>query len=421
MTLKELIQKLKDKLDHFIEKHIVEIVDDTKDYESAVACAIELPQPSLASCWEGANATQRMMNIGSPKMPESTAKAYIDKMVKRGCNTAHVFITNAGDGEFAGYDGRKKEDAKIILQRMNLCRAAGLYVVPWLMADDSGKLDKDILSNAQKSADAFAANGLLDNTSLIVLGLEMDEYGNKAQFESIRDAIIDNGYKGEFGTHHTSGKYTFASLGKYVFDQLDPKEATESKIKSSVKSLINKGYKVIGFEYARGPAQKLAQAALDAGAVGVGNWEKKTVVTVEEIATSSEKEQVQSVDEVEFSALDFCWGSFAGGKAALGSGRIQKLKIGSNLSYGVASTWFKDLGCNVKSDASALACLFCYIDGKWAGGKFDWISESRTTRDFKNIEEGYNGWRKDAIKAAKKYAFVIVSKDGKRRTNVICA
>ena len=58
------------------------------------------------------------------------------------------------------------------------------------------------------------------------------------------------------------------------------------------------------------------------------------------------------------------------------------------------------------------------VGGKWQGGKFDWISTSRLSRDFKNVRDGYGGWRKDAIEAAEAFAFVICSKDGKRRSNV---
>ena len=38
--------------------------------------------------------------------------------------------------------------------------------------------------------------------------------------------------------------------------------------------------------------------------------------------------------------------------------------------------------------------------------------------EVKNISEGYNGWPKDSIGKADAYAFVIVSKDGRKRTNV---
>lgn len=129
--------------------------------------------------------------------------------------------------------------------------------------------------------------------------------------------------------------------------------------------------------------------------------------------------QIEEPDEVNFSELDFCWGSFNGAKAKLGNGRIAALKIGGNLAYKTTESWYKELDCSSKTDANALACLFCKIGGKWQGGKFDWISESRTTRSFENISGGYNGWKKDAIQAATEYAFVIISKNGKTRTNVI--
>ena len=37
---------------------------------------------------------------------------------------------------------------------------------------------------------------------------------------------------------------------------------------------------------------------------------------------------------------------------------------------------------------------------------------------MKNVEDGYNGWDAGAFRSAKAYAFVIVSKDGRKRTNV---
>jgi hypothetical protein len=76
------------------------------------------------------------------------------------------------------------------------------------------------------------------------------------------------------------------------------------------------------------------------------------------------------------------------------------------------------LGASSSTDAACLACLFCKLDGRWRGGKFDWISTSRTTRGFENVRDGYGGWRKDAIEAAEAFAFVICSSDGKKRTNV---
>ena len=128
-----------------------------------------------------------------------------------------------------------------------------------------------------------------------------------------------------------------------------------------------------------------------------------------------------SVDAVPFADLDWCWGGFKGGKAApVGGVEIKSLKVSRDgMSYSWARGGCENLGASSSTDASCVAALFCRIGGKWEGGKFDWISTSRRTRDFKNISEGYNGWDKQAVGKADKFAFVIVSKDGKKRTNVI--
>lgn len=132
-----------------------------------------------------------------------------------------------------------------------------------------------------------------------------------------------------------------------------------------------------------------------------------------------EEPQKNLGDEIDFSKLSFCWGGFNGSKASLTVNAISSLKIGSNLSYSVIADWFSLLGCASKSDANALACLFVKTGDSWKGGKFDWISQSRLTRDFKNIETKYGGWDPNAFHTAKEFAFVIVSKSGTKRTNVI--
>lgn len=90
----------------------------------------------------------------------------------------------------------------------------------------------------------------------------------------------------------------------------------------------------------------------------------------------------------------------------------------SGLRYKWVKGNLRNWGVTPDTNAGALACAF-YWDGKqWIGGKFDHISTSRTTRDFKNLED-YKGWRSGPFFAATKRAFCIVSKDGKRRTNLL--
>ena len=127
-------------------------------------------------------------------------------------------------------------------------------------------------------------------------------------------------------------------------------------------------------------------------------------------------------DAVPYSSLTWSMGGFRGAGALQHSGAvIGSLSVKSNgMSYRWVSGGCETLGATSKGDADhTLACLF-YLDasGKWQGGKFDWVSTSRTTRDFKNIHDGYNGWSPSAFSAATEYAFVIVGTNG-RRTNVI--
>ena len=144
--------------------------------------------------------------------------------------------------------------------------------------------------------------------------------------------------------------------------------------------------------------------------------------TTTEASTANDQQTTQSVVAVDFNSLDWCWGGFSGKKAQPVDGvEISNLKVSSDsMSYSWKSGGCEKLGAKDRSDASqTLACLFCKVDGQWKGGKFDWISTSRKSRSLENIYGNYGGWDASAISKAEAYAFVIVSKDGKRRTNVI--
>lgn len=134
------------------------------------------------------------------------------------------------------------------------------------------------------------------------------------------------------------------------------------------------------------------------------------------------------LDEAPFPDFDWGYGGFRGGKSVWGGDPengtgpvIGDLKMGKD---GLSFEYENGLaGWGLANDeAGALACLFVKDnDGNWVGGKFDWISTSRRTRDFKNIYDGYNGWDLSNVPKTTTAAFVIVSKDGKWRSNVITA
>ena len=129
-----------------------------------------------------------------------------------------------------------------------------------------------------------------------------------------------------------------------------------------------------------------------------------------------------TVDAVGYAALKWNMGGFNGSKAVLHDGvEIGSLNVGRDgMSYRWVRGGCEQLGAsNAEHFQKTLACIF-YIDnaGRWTGGKFDWISTSRTTRDFKNTHSGYNGWNAAEFDAAREFAFVIVGTGG-RRSNVI--
>ena len=125
-------------------------------------------------------------------------------------------------------------------------------------------------------------------------------------------------------------------------------------------------------------------------------------------------------DAVSYNDLDFCWGGF-NKKTAKVAANIKNLSVKSDgFTYEWAAGGCESLGAENSTDASkTLSCFFCKIDGKWKGGKHDYISTSRKSRDFKNIRDGYNGWDKGAIEKSTEYALVIVSIPKSLRTNVI--
>ena len=225
----------------------------------------------LACCWHGDNAGQRMMNLLSPKFSDAEFESRVAWMAERGCNTAHLILINGGDGEKSGYNlATDKSAAKTARARVDKLLAAGWHYIPWIITDDSAAYAKDLFANAATRVKALADAGLFEGASVICLGLEMDESGNEAQWRGVRDALKAV-YSGPIATHHTSGKSTFASLGEIVMDQLDP-SCTTAQIKSSVGKLVTRGFNVFGFEYSRHEDRSKAQAAIDAGAIGVGNW-----------------------------------------------------------------------------------------------------------------------------------------------------
>lgn len=102
--------------------------------------------------------------------------------------------------------------------------------------------------------------------------------------------------------------------------------------------------------------------------------------------------------------------------------QIKDLTISDKgLSYKWSKGNLRNWGIQDDHAAKALAIAGYSKDNKtYYCAKFDWISTDRLTRDFKNIEEGYNGFNFQEFKGSPYKCFFIMSADGRKRTNVFC-
>lgn len=235
---------------------------------------------TLASCWDGNNASKRMMNMLSPRFSDNKFNTYLNWQKSRGCNTVHLILSNKGDGEGGGYSIYSNNNMLGSLNvgminhfrdRIIKCRNAGMAVVLWGMTDDSGSWNKKLLSNPSKYAQDLETTGLLQYASTFVLGLEMTEYSSSSgPWIQFRDGI-QKFFRNGIGVHHNSGRTDFAGIADILFYQVSPGKSI-SKIKSETARALRTGKPVNFFELDRGPNRKLCQAAIGAGAFAVGNW-----------------------------------------------------------------------------------------------------------------------------------------------------
>ena len=118
-------------------------------------------------------------------------------------------------------------------------------------------------------------------------------------------------------------------------------------------------------------------------------------------------------------SVDWRYGSFNGGKAV----EDKTCQIAS-VSVSTKGVTFKFSGGSwggATHDNPTMRCCAFYKNGsgKWVGGFWEWGSPDRKYRAFTNINDGYKGWNAKEFNAAKEFAFVICSKDGKKRSNVV--
>ena len=233
-----------------------------------------------SSNWTGKNAAKRMMNILSPHMADETFKERVAWMKGRGCNCAHVFISNKGDGEKAGYSpyGNKfdfvldKAYCKVMGDRIKKLNKEGLGVVLWLAADDSTAWNSAMAKNFAQYCKDIKEQGWFDYASTVVIGLEIEEYWKSASVVASLINTLRQFYKGKIGTHHVSGQYALAGASDIAFVQLPPgqSDAQITSFVKKVKGALNKPVNM--FELERNEDRHRSEVALAAGAFGCGNW-----------------------------------------------------------------------------------------------------------------------------------------------------
>ena len=234
-----------------------------------------------SSNWTGKNASMRIMNILSPNMSDAAFNDRYNFAKKRGVNYFAVFLTNYKDGEYAGYSpfgknfdidkGIDKASCKIMEKRIDRMLDDGFGFVPFLMADDSNSWAKTAASKWDKYCKAIKDLGWFDKASMVVIGLEIEEYWNNPGTVANLIKILRKYYKGKIGTHHVSNQYGLA-LGDVAFLQMNPGQSD-----ANIKTFIKKAKSALGkpiamFELERNEDRHRSEVALNAGAFSVGNW-----------------------------------------------------------------------------------------------------------------------------------------------------
>ena len=240
-----------------------------------------------ASCWDGANASKRMMNCLAPKFSEAKVGEYLEWQKARGCDTVDLILANQGDGEGAGYSiyGAAWDwtvDAAVVASmkaRIERFRKAGFAVNLWLLTDDSASWNKLALADPARYCRDLAAAGLLRLASSVCVGLELTEYATRSgePVAFVRGQVVSavaalrTVYSGKVATHHNRGRLDFATLADLVWIQESP-GVTEAQLGAAIDKALKLGKPVRAFELDRKPNRALCEFALRRGCYSVGNW-----------------------------------------------------------------------------------------------------------------------------------------------------
>lgn len=287
MSLKEFWNRVKKFIKELTEsipdttEHVVDPVDDTAEDTTDV---VLINPKSWDKCTKSSNWTKdaawRMMNMLSPGMSDAKFEERLKFIKSRGCNYVNLFLCNKGDGECANYSiyGNSiswkvnNDFVNVMKKRINRLYKDGYGIVLWLTADDSKDWNSKLIENPERYCKDLKDQGLLDYASIVVVGLEVEEYWTYDQCKKMTNALRKV-YSGKVAIHQQSGHKDRANLVDIFFYQTSTGK-NASQIKSESKKICTAlgGKPVCFFELSRKEDRKLSEAALSGGAFSVGNW-----------------------------------------------------------------------------------------------------------------------------------------------------
>lgn len=345
---------------------------------------------SLASCWDGDNAEKRMMNMLSPHMPEEVFTSYLAWMVSQGANTAHLFVSNLGDGQYAatgyciyGQTWSWTVDQDMVAffkKRISTIRSSGLRIRLWTLADDSKAFADAARQNFPKYFSDLKTSGLLDEAEEVVVGLELDDYYKDADTVTVLVASAREVFQGPVATHERPGHIQFAKLADKVYYQLAP-GLTAAEIENETRRVIAAVNKPVNmFELDRHPNRELCLAAIRAGGDlldGVGNWGGGPLAA--DAPESGDIPAGTSFLHADVSS----WPVTAKLQASVSGGQIR-------MPYDKTKSWPGIDGIN------ANPWIIVNLDGQWFAATFEWLRVGQTSKPV-GVLDGSKG---DHIKVA---------------------
>ena len=252
-------------------------------YEGSGDKAKPWDQCTKSSNWFGENAEERIMNILSPHMDSDDFKErYDDSCGRDGIDHFNLFVCNQGDGEYSGYSiygngvsgSINKQYCDTMLSRIRYIRNHGYGIILWLMADNSETWNEDLYKKWNQYCKDLKSKGFFSYASVVVVGLEINEWWNDPAKTNYCCNVLRNHYSGKIGVHTTSGVYSrYFSKADIPFLQINP-GSSDSAIEDLIQNAKNANPKkpIYMFEMERHPDNDRCGVAFDAGAYAVGNW-----------------------------------------------------------------------------------------------------------------------------------------------------